>query len=160
MEEIPSSDTSVPIRTTRRCIPEDGIIHNYRCENLSCATAFLYFLAVNSCTFSCFVNHYLASCYSFSSRIPLLYFRIVCLHIFIPFISYSHFFTIFCAFNIFPSPSPSCIAPFFSVFYFSPFSFRLYLPVISSSFITSTSLPTPPMATLEPCRSPLVSTID
>jgi hypothetical protein len=31
MEVISSSETSVHIRTTRRYIPEDGNIHNYRC---------------------------------------------------------------------------------------------------------------------------------
>jgi hypothetical protein len=29
-----SSETSVHIRTTRHYIPDDGNIHNYRCENL------------------------------------------------------------------------------------------------------------------------------
>jgi hypothetical protein len=34
MEVIRSSETSVHIRTTRRYIPEDWSIRNYRCENL------------------------------------------------------------------------------------------------------------------------------
>jgi hypothetical protein len=35
MEAIFSSETSVEIqRTTRRHIPEDDTLHNYRCENL------------------------------------------------------------------------------------------------------------------------------
>jgi hypothetical protein len=35
MESICSSETSVDIqRTTRRHIPEDGTLHNHRCENL------------------------------------------------------------------------------------------------------------------------------
>jgi hypothetical protein len=34
MEVIIFSEISVHIRTTRRYIPEDGNIHNHRCENL------------------------------------------------------------------------------------------------------------------------------
>jgi hypothetical protein len=34
METVRSSETSLRIRTTRRCIPEDGSISSYRCENL------------------------------------------------------------------------------------------------------------------------------
>jgi hypothetical protein len=34
VENQPSSETSVHIRTTRRDIPEDGNIHNYSCKNL------------------------------------------------------------------------------------------------------------------------------
>jgi hypothetical protein len=35
MEAICSSETSVDFRLTmRRYIPEDGILHNHRCENL------------------------------------------------------------------------------------------------------------------------------
>jgi hypothetical protein len=35
MEEICSSETTVDTqRTTRRYIPEDGTLHNHRCENL------------------------------------------------------------------------------------------------------------------------------
>jgi hypothetical protein len=33
MEEIRSSQTPVYIQPTPRYIPEDGNIHNYRCEN-------------------------------------------------------------------------------------------------------------------------------
>jgi hypothetical protein len=34
MEAIPSSETSFLKRTTRRRIPEDGIVHSHRRENL------------------------------------------------------------------------------------------------------------------------------
>jgi hypothetical protein len=34
MEAIPSSDTSVHTRTIWRHIPENGILHSHRCENL------------------------------------------------------------------------------------------------------------------------------
>jgi hypothetical protein len=40
MEVIRSSETLVYIRTKRRYIPEDGRIHNYRCENLKSYTVF------------------------------------------------------------------------------------------------------------------------
>jgi hypothetical protein len=39
------SETSVHIRTTRRYIPEDGNIHNYRCENLKSYINRLMFVA-------------------------------------------------------------------------------------------------------------------
>jgi hypothetical protein len=39
METIHSSETSAYMRTTRRCIPEDGDIRNYFCENVrSCSS--------------------------------------------------------------------------------------------------------------------------
>jgi hypothetical protein len=39
MEAICSSETSVETqRTTRRYIPEDGTLHNHRCENLNSYT--------------------------------------------------------------------------------------------------------------------------
>jgi hypothetical protein len=34
MEAIPSSETSVHTRSTQRHIPEDGILHSHRPENL------------------------------------------------------------------------------------------------------------------------------
>jgi hypothetical protein len=34
MEAIRSSETSVHTRFTRRHIPENGILHSHRCENL------------------------------------------------------------------------------------------------------------------------------
>jgi hypothetical protein len=34
MEALSSSETSVPARATRRKIPEDGILHSHRRENL------------------------------------------------------------------------------------------------------------------------------
>jgi hypothetical protein len=35
IEAIFSSETSIDAeRTTQRCIPEDGTLHNHRCENL------------------------------------------------------------------------------------------------------------------------------
>jgi hypothetical protein len=38
METIRSSETSVHTRSTRRYIPEDGILHSHRCENLKSYT--------------------------------------------------------------------------------------------------------------------------
>jgi hypothetical protein len=34
MEAVRSTETSVPTRTTRRYIPEDGILHNHHLESL------------------------------------------------------------------------------------------------------------------------------
>jgi hypothetical protein len=44
MEAIFSSETSVDTqRTTQRYIPEDGTLHNHRCENLkSCTEAGMF----------------------------------------------------------------------------------------------------------------------
>jgi hypothetical protein len=38
MEAIRSSETSVHTRSTQRHIPEDGILHSHRCENLKSYT--------------------------------------------------------------------------------------------------------------------------
>jgi hypothetical protein len=38
LEAIRSSETSVQTRSTRRHIPEDGIHHSHRCENLKSYT--------------------------------------------------------------------------------------------------------------------------
>jgi hypothetical protein len=44
MEAICSSETSVHFqRTTRRYIPEDGTLHNHRCENLKSYIMFACF---------------------------------------------------------------------------------------------------------------------
>jgi hypothetical protein len=46
MEALCSFETSVDTqRTTRRYIPEDGTLHNHRCENLKSYTVEVYFLA-------------------------------------------------------------------------------------------------------------------
>jgi hypothetical protein len=43
MEAVYSSETSVGTqRTTRRYIPEDGPLHNHRCENLKFFLVFVY----------------------------------------------------------------------------------------------------------------------
>jgi hypothetical protein len=34
MEATRSSETSFRTRSTRRCIPEDGVLHSHDCENL------------------------------------------------------------------------------------------------------------------------------
>jgi hypothetical protein len=39
MEAIRSAEPSILIRATRRYIPEDGILHNHRRENLKSYTA-------------------------------------------------------------------------------------------------------------------------
>jgi hypothetical protein len=45
MEALCSSETSADAqRTTRRYIPEDGTLHNKRCENLKSYTALHHFL--------------------------------------------------------------------------------------------------------------------
>jgi hypothetical protein len=47
MEPICWSETSVDTqRTTRRYIPEDGTLHNNRCENLKSYTMFILFIHV------------------------------------------------------------------------------------------------------------------
>jgi hypothetical protein len=43
MEAIRSSETSVHTRSTRRHIPEDRILYNYRCNNLKSYTCFSFF---------------------------------------------------------------------------------------------------------------------
>jgi hypothetical protein len=47
MEAIPSSETSVHTRYTRRHAPEDGILHSYRRENLK---SYKFPLLVAECT--------------------------------------------------------------------------------------------------------------
>jgi hypothetical protein len=44
MEAIRSSETSVHTSSTRPHIPEDGILHSHRCENLKCYRSERYFL--------------------------------------------------------------------------------------------------------------------
>jgi hypothetical protein len=48
MEAIRSSETSVDIQTTRLYNPEDGSIHNYRCENLKSYLMILLFEEIRS----------------------------------------------------------------------------------------------------------------
>jgi hypothetical protein len=47
MKELSSSETSVLTRTTQHNIPQDTILHSYRCENLK---SYLNY----SCFFSCY----------------------------------------------------------------------------------------------------------
>jgi hypothetical protein len=46
MEATRSSETSVHTRSTRRHIPEDGILHSHRCENLKSYLPIYFLLAI------------------------------------------------------------------------------------------------------------------
>jgi hypothetical protein len=47
MEATRSSETSVFTRVTRRNLPDDGMLHSYRRENIKSYIALLYFTSVN-----------------------------------------------------------------------------------------------------------------
>jgi hypothetical protein len=48
MEAVRSSETSVHTRTTRRHIPENGIFHSHRRENLKSYTVLIMFIFASS----------------------------------------------------------------------------------------------------------------
>jgi hypothetical protein len=56
MEAISSSKTSVHTRSTRRHIPEDGILHSHRCENLKS-------YKLNICLFVCLLDCFMKLVY-------------------------------------------------------------------------------------------------
>jgi hypothetical protein len=75
MEVIRSSATSVHIRTTRRQIPEDGTIHNYRCESLKAYEnlEYLDFLVMHQSWKNCVEWRFCSSRYVFQYMIKNYY---------------------------------------------------------------------------------------
>jgi hypothetical protein len=65
MEVIHSSETLIYTRSTRRHIPEDGILHSHRRENLKSDTIYLIFL------FSANLIFLLEIRYNFDLGIPI-----------------------------------------------------------------------------------------